>query len=72
MSTANPIHRAITRAAVSESATARERRIASEAELIAQARASVAAGRTVGEKQVDAWIDSLGTDREMAPPRSGH
>lgn len=54
-----------------EAATDRQRRIAHEAELIAGTRASAAAGRTVSEAQVDAWIDSLGTDHEQPPPRSG-
>lgn len=42
-----------------------------EAERLARARASAAAGRTVPEAEVDAWIDSLGTNRELPPPRSG-
>ena len=37
-----------------------QHRLTQEAELIAQARASVAAGRLVSEEEVDAWIDSLG------------
>jgi predicted transcriptional regulator len=49
---------------------ANRRRIAREAALIAQARASAAGGRTVSQEQVDAWIDSLGTDHELPPPRS--
>lgn len=59
-----------TRVSRPETATARQSRIAHEAELIAQARASAAAGRTVSEEQVDAWIDSLNTDHEHPPPRS--
>ncbi|MEO8927009.1 MAG: hypothetical protein ABI306_07580 [Caulobacteraceae bacterium] len=38
--------------------------------MIAQARASGQAGRTVSEARVDAWIDSLGADDERPPPRS--
>jgi predicted transcriptional regulator len=49
----------------------RQRRIAWEAERIAEADASVAVGRTVSEEEVDAWIDSLGTDHELPAPRSG-
>jgi predicted transcriptional regulator len=49
----------------------RQRRIAWEAERIAEARASGAAGRVVSSEAVDAWIDSLGTDHELPPPRSG-
>lgn len=68
MNSVNPI----SRASRSEDSVAKKRRSVGEAELIAEARASAAAGRTVREEQVDAWIDSLGTDHEMAPPRSGH
>jgi predicted transcriptional regulator len=54
-----------------ETETERQRRIAWEAERIAEARASVASGRVVSSEAVDAWIDSLGTDHELPPPRSG-
>jgi predicted transcriptional regulator len=47
------------------------RDIAAEAKLIAVARASAANGRTVASDQVDAWIDSLGTNHELPPPKSG-
>jgi hypothetical protein len=43
---------------------------ADEANLLARARASALAGHVVPEAAVDAWIDSLGTDRELPPPRS--
>jgi hypothetical protein len=49
----------------------RERRIAWEAVMIAQADASIAAGRVVDESAVDAWIDSIGTDHELPVPYSG-
>ncbi len=55
----------------SASPVARQNQIAREAELIARARASAAAGQTVSEEQVDAWIDSLGTDHELPAPRAG-
>jgi hypothetical protein len=42
---------------------------AGEAKLLA--RASALAGHAVSEAAADAWIDSLGTDRELPPPRSG-
>jgi predicted transcriptional regulator len=42
-----------------------------EAEAIDRALESVAAGRVVTEAQFDAWVDSLGTDHELPPPRSG-
>jgi hypothetical protein len=54
-----------------ETAKEREQRIAREAEMIAEARASVAAGRTVSLEEVSAWIDSLGTDHELPLPQSG-
>jgi len=68
MDTVNPAPGKTTRASRPETAAGRRRRIAHEAELIFQARASAAAGRTVSEEQVDAWIDSLGTDQELPPP----
>jgi hypothetical protein len=49
----------------------RKRRIAWEAEMIAQADASVAAGRLIDAAEIDAWVDSIGTDHELPPPRSG-
>jgi predicted transcriptional regulator len=70
MDSADPAHDESTRAARSETAAARQRRITHEAELISQARASVAAGRTVSEEEVDAWIDSLKTEHELPPPHS--
>jgi predicted transcriptional regulator len=48
----------------------RQRRIAWEAVMIAQADASIAAGRVVDEAAVDAWIDSIGTDNELPVPYS--
>ena len=54
-----------------ETETERQRRLAREAEGIAEARASVAAGRVVSSEAVDAWIDSIGTGHELPPPRSG-
>jgi predicted transcriptional regulator len=46
----------------------RQRRHAWEAAMIAEADADVAAGRLVDEADVDAWIDSLGTDHELPVP----
>ncbi len=51
-----------------ESETERQARIAWEAERIAEARADAAAGRLVDEVEVDAWIDSIGTDNELPVP----
>lgn len=59
-----------TPAAQPETEAERKRRLAREAERIAEARASAAAGRVVSSEAVDAWIDSLGTDHELPPPRS--
>jgi predicted transcriptional regulator len=55
----------------SETDAARRRRIAWEAERIAEARASAAAGRVVNSAKVKAWIDSIGTDHELPVPFSG-
>jgi len=51
-----------------ETAGERQRRIAGEAARIAEADASVAAGRLVDEADVDAWIDSIATDHELPVP----
>ncbi len=55
----------------SETAEEKEQRLAREAVMIAEARASVAAGRAVSFEAVSAWIDSLGTDHELPVPQSG-
>ena len=49
-----------------------QRRLAHEAEMIAEARASAAAGRVVSSQEVDAWIDSLDTDHELPLPPTRH
>jgi len=54
-----------------ETGVERQARIAWEAAGIAKARASAAAGRVVSSEAVDAWIDSLDTENELWPPRSG-
>jgi predicted transcriptional regulator len=54
-----------------ETEAAQLRRLVREAAMIAEARASAAAGRVVSSEEVDAWIDSLDTDHELPPPRSG-
>jgi hypothetical protein len=46
----------------------RQGRLASEPEMIAEARASAAAGRVVSSGEVDAWIDSLDTDHALRSP----
>jgi predicted transcriptional regulator len=55
----------------SETEAERQRRLAWEAEMIAEADADIAAGRLIDEAEIDAWIDSIGTDHELPPPRSG-
>jgi hypothetical protein len=54
-----------------ETGADQRRRLAREAKMIAEARASAAAGRVVSSEEVDAWIDSLDTDHELPAPRSG-
>ena len=54
-----------------ETEAERQRRLAWEAEMIAEADADIAAGRLIDEAEIDAWIDSIGTDHELPPPRSG-
>jgi hypothetical protein len=54
-----------------ETAAAKAQRLAREAEMIAEARASVAAGRVVDSSEVKRWIDSIGTDHELPVPYSG-
>jgi len=55
----------------SESESDHRRRIAWEAERIAEARGDIAAGRLVSSEKVKAWIDSIGTDHELPVPYSG-
>jgi predicted transcriptional regulator len=54
-----------------ETEAERQRRLAWEAEMIAEADADIAAGRLIDSAEIDAWIDSIGTDHELPPPRSG-
>jgi predicted transcriptional regulator len=49
--------------------SARRERVAHEHRQIDEALASVAAGETVSEADFDAWVDGLGTDHELPPPR---
>lgn len=48
----------------------KQQRLAHEAALLAEAQADIVAGRLVDAAEVDAWIDSIGTDRERRPPFS--
>jgi predicted transcriptional regulator len=52
-----------------ETEAERQRRLAWEAEMIAEADAEIAAGLVIEEADVDAWIDSLGTDHELPLPQ---
>jgi predicted transcriptional regulator len=38
---------------------------------IKQALKEVAAGKVIAHDRVSQWIDSLGTDQELPPPKSG-
>lgn len=55
-----------------ETETERRDRLAWEAEGIAKARASIAAGYYATSKEVKAWIDSLGTERPLPVPYPRH
>jgi hypothetical protein len=46
----------------------RKRRLAWEAEMIAEAEAEIAAGLYVDGDEMDAWLASIGTDHELPPP----
>jgi predicted transcriptional regulator len=54
-----------------ETEPAHRSRIAAEAALLAAARAEIAAGHGVDQAEVDAWIDSIGTDRALRPRYPG-
>jgi predicted transcriptional regulator len=54
-----------------ETEAERRRRLAWEAQMIAEADADIAAGRLVDSAKVKASIDSIGTDRELPVPYSG-
>jgi hypothetical protein len=51
-----------------ETEVERRRRLAWEAERIAEADASIDAGYYATSDEVDAWIDSLGTDNPLPVP----
>lgn len=62
--TANSVTDGRDDASRSENGAMRRGRVAREAVLIAQTRASAAAGRTMSEQQVDAWINGIGANDE--------
>ena len=51
-----------------ETEAEKRRRLAWEATMIAEADAEIEAGLYVDSDEVDAWIDSIGTDHELPPP----
>ncbi len=61
-----------TPATPSETEAERQARLAWEAEGIAAARAELDAGLYVDADEIDAWIDSIGTDHELPPPPTRH
>jgi predicted transcriptional regulator len=55
-----------------ETTAEQQRRIAREAETIAEARAELDAGLYATSAEVKAWIDSIGTGRELPVPYPKH
>ena len=55
-----------------ETEAERQSRLAREAEGIARARSSIAAGFYATSAEVRAWIDSLGTDNPLPVPFPSH
>ena len=51
-----------------ETEVEKQRRLAWEAEMIVEARAELDAGLYVDVAELDAWIDSIGTEHELPPP----
>ena len=51
-----------------ETAAEAQRRIGREATGIAEARAQLEAGQFVAAEDIDAWVDSIGTDQKLPPP----
>ncbi len=72
MDTINPTPNDGTDAPRPETEAERQRRLAWEAEGLARARASVAAGYYVTSAEVNAWIDSLGSDNPLPVPYPRH
>jgi hypothetical protein len=51
-----------------ETPEARQRRLAREAEMIAEAEAELAAGQGISQAEANAWLDSLDTDHPLPFP----
>jgi predicted transcriptional regulator len=58
-------------AVTSDTEAETQRRLAWEAEMIAEADADIAAGRLIDEAEIDAWIDSPDTHHNLPTRRSG-
>ena len=83
MDRANPTPDDISRARRRETAARRQRRLAHEADagdtataerrrkLTLEGLADVDAGRLIDDEAMQAWADSLGTDRELPIPEPG-
>jgi predicted transcriptional regulator len=54
-----------------ETSVERQHRLELEARLIAEARASAAAGLTISLEAIKAWVDSWDTENELPPPEPG-
>ena len=68
MDTINPAPQDGADAPRPETDAEKQRRLACEARMLAEARAQLDAGCYVDATDVDAWIDSLDTDNELPPP----
>ena len=66
-----PIPEGTPHTARAETTVEKRRRLAWEAARLAEAYADIAAGRLVDSEDVDAWIDSIGTENELPVPYSG-
>lgn len=55
-----------------ETEAERNRRLAREAEMIAEADAELDAGLYVDPAEIKAWIDRIGTDHELPSPPTRH
>jgi predicted transcriptional regulator len=61
-----------TQATRPETDAEKQRRLAREAEMIAEARAELDAGLYATSDEVKAWIDSIGTEHELPIPYPRH
>jgi hypothetical protein len=57
-----------TQSARPETDAEKQRRLAWEAEMIAEADTEIEAGLYVDSADIKTWIDCLGTDHELPPP----